>query len=166
MWSHGSPWISFSRMRFKCYQKDPGLNSTHQGKEDPFYGWLKSLVLGIWYSQLCRLPRWLSGKESTCQCRSHRRPGFDPWVRKIPWRRKWLCTPVFLPGKFHGQRECGGPQFIGSQRTGHNWATECTHTFSALVTSQGNSLTPLWGLSVAGSTHPQSTRAAASLLPC
>ena len=29
---------------------------------------------------------------------------FDPWVGKIPWRREWLPTPVFLPGKFHGQR--------------------------------------------------------------
>ena len=44
-----------------------------------------------------RLPWWLSGKESACQCR---RPGFNPWVRKIPWRRKWQPNPVFLPGKF------------------------------------------------------------------
>ena len=29
---------------------------------------------------------------------------FDPWVGKIPWRRKWLSTPEFLPGEFHGQR--------------------------------------------------------------
>ena len=50
------------------------------------------------------LPRWLSGKESACQCRSHRRCGFNPWVRKIPWRRKWQPTPVFLPGKSQGQR--------------------------------------------------------------
>ena len=50
------------------------------------------------------LPRWLSGKESAYQSRKHRRGGFDPWVRKIPWRRKWQHTPVFLPGKFHGQR--------------------------------------------------------------
>ena len=35
------------------------------------------------------LPRWLSGKESACQCRRHRRHGFDPWVGKIPWSRKW-----------------------------------------------------------------------------
>ena len=41
------------------------------------------------------LPRGLSGKESTCQCRRH---GFDPWVGKILWRRKWQPTPVFLPG--------------------------------------------------------------------
>ena len=31
-------------------------------------------------------------------------PGFDPWVRKIPWKREWQPTPVFLPGEFHGQR--------------------------------------------------------------
>jgi len=31
-------------------------------------------------------------------------PGFDPWVRKIPWRREWKPTPVFLPGECHGQR--------------------------------------------------------------
>ena len=30
--------------------------------------------------------------------------GFDPWVGKIPWRRKWQPTPVLFPGKFHGQR--------------------------------------------------------------
>ena len=38
-------------------------------------------------------------KESTCQCRRHRRCEFDPWVRKILWRRKRQPTPVFLPGK-------------------------------------------------------------------
>ena len=47
------------------------------------------------------LPRWLSGKESACKCT---RCGFDPWVRKIPWRRKWQPTPVFLPEKSRGQR--------------------------------------------------------------
>ena len=52
-----------------------------------------------------RLPWWLSGKESACQCR---RCGFDPWVRKMPWRRKWQPTPVFLPGKSQGQRSLAG----------------------------------------------------------
>ena len=51
------------------------------------------------------LPRQLSGEESTCRCR---RLGFDPWVRKIPWRSKWQPTPVFLPGKPHGQRSLVG----------------------------------------------------------
>ena len=48
---------------------------------------------------------WLSDKESACQCRRH---GYDPWIRKIPWRRKWQSTPVFLPGTSHGQRSLAG----------------------------------------------------------
>ena len=48
-------------------------------------------------------------KGSACQCRRLRRPKFNPWVGKIPWRRKWQLTPVFLPEKFHGQ-EPGGFQ--------------------------------------------------------
>ena len=50
------------------------------------------------------LPRRLSGKVSTCQCRSHWRHGLDPWVGKIPWRRKWQPTSVFLSGSAHRQR--------------------------------------------------------------
>ena len=49
-----------------------------------------------------------SGKEPTCQCRRHKRFGFDPWVGKIPCRKKWQHTPVFLPGESHGQRKPGG----------------------------------------------------------
>ena len=48
------------------------------------------------------------GKEYSCQCR---RPGFNqnnPWVEKIPWRKEWLLTPIFLPVKFHGQRSLMG----------------------------------------------------------
>ena len=45
------------------------------------------------------LSRWLSGRESACQCMNHRRHEFDPWLRKIPWRRKWHPSPVVLPGK-------------------------------------------------------------------
>ena len=55
-----------------------------------------------------RFPRWLSREESAYQCRGCRRPGLDPWVRKIPWRRKWQPTPVFLPGDSHGQRSLAG----------------------------------------------------------
>ena len=36
------------------------------------------------------------------------RPRFDPWVRKMPWRREWLPTPVFLPGEFQGQKNLVG----------------------------------------------------------
>ena len=47
------------------------------------------------------LPWWLSGKEPTLQVRKHK---FRPWFLKIPWRKKWKPTPVFLPEKSYGQR--------------------------------------------------------------
>ena len=50
-------------------------------------------------------PRWLSGRESTCQCR---RCGLNSWAGKIPWRRKWQPTLLFLSGTFHGQRSRAG----------------------------------------------------------
>ena len=53
-------------------------------------------------------PGGASGKEPTCQCRRPKRRGFDPWVGKIPWRRAWQPTPVFLPGESHGQRSLVG----------------------------------------------------------
>ena len=54
------------------------------------------------------LPTWHGGKKSTCQCRRWQEMRFDPWVGKIPRRRKWQPTPVFFPGKFHGQRSLVG----------------------------------------------------------
>ena len=49
-----------------------------------------------------------SGKESACHCRRYRRLGFDPWVGKIPWRKAWQSSPLFLPGESHGQRSLVG----------------------------------------------------------
>ena len=60
-------------------------------------------------------------RESTCQCRRLKRRRFDPWVGKIPWRREWLPTPVFLPGKFMNRGAWQGT-VCGSQRVRHNWA--------------------------------------------
>ena len=57
------------------------------------------------YSQDTGLPWWLRQYRNRLQCR---RPRFDPWVRKIPWRREWLPTPVFLPGELCGQRSLAG----------------------------------------------------------
>jgi len=48
---------------------------------------------------------WLSGKEAACPRRRRR---FDSWVGKILWRREWQPTPIFLPGKYHGQRRLVG----------------------------------------------------------
>ena len=51
------------------------------------------------------LPWWLRQLRILLPCRS---PEFDLWIGKIPWRRKWRPLPVFLPGKFHGQRRLAG----------------------------------------------------------
>ena len=83
------------------------------------YACLKCVIQCIWHIYILtdgthhldqdihdyRLPRWLSGKKSACQCRSC---GPDPWVGKIPWRRKWQPILVRLPGNFHSQRSLVG----------------------------------------------------------
>jgi len=51
-----------------------------------------------------RFPGGSDGKKSACNAGDR----FDPWVRKIPWGRKWLPTPVFLPGESHGPRSLVG----------------------------------------------------------
>ena len=51
------------------------------------------------------LPGWCGSKESACQLRKR---GFNPWVGKTPWRRKWQPTPVFLLGKSHGHSSLAG----------------------------------------------------------
>ena len=53
-------------------------------------------------------PGGASGKEPTCQCRRHKRFRFDPWIQKIPWRRKWQPTPLFLPGECQVLRSLAG----------------------------------------------------------
>ena len=53
------------------------------------------------------IPGGTSSKESICQCRRQRH-GFDAWVGKIPWRRAWPPTPVFLPGETHEQKSLEG----------------------------------------------------------
>ena len=46
--------------------------------------------------------------QPACQCRGYKKHRFDPWVGKIPWRRAWEPTPVFLPGEPHGQQSLAG----------------------------------------------------------
>ena len=72
---------------------------------------------------------WHNGTESTCQRRRHKRSRFVPWVRKIPWSRKWQPNPVFLPEKFHGQRSLVGYSPWGHKRVRHNWLTEHAATY-------------------------------------
>ena len=58
--------------------------------------------------QLKGFPGGTSGKEPTCQCGRCERCGFNPWDRKIPWKREWQPTQVCLPGESHEQRNLAG----------------------------------------------------------
>ena len=79
------------------------------------FGWC---IKGKW------IPRQLSGKESICQ---YRRLGFDPWVGKIPWIRKWPLTPVFLLEESQEQ---------GSLEDNSPWGHKETDTITKHVSSQ------------------------------
>ena len=63
----------------------------------------------LWIIKLYKsFPHGTSGKEHACRCRRYKRCGSNPWMGKIPWRRAWQPTPVFLPGESHGQRSLAG----------------------------------------------------------
>ena len=83
------------------------------------------------YIYIYRLPQWLSSKECTFSTGDARDVGL--WVGKVAWRRNWHPTPVFLPGKSHGQWA------MGSQRVRHHWSTWvpmiCIHTHSLVSLS-------------------------------
>ena len=66
-------------------------------------------------------------KKSACQVGDK---GSNPWSRKIPWRRKWQPTPVFLPGKSHRERNLAGYSPCGRKRVGLDLATKQRHILS------------------------------------
>ena len=78
------------------------------------------------------LPWWLRWQRICLQCR---RPGFNPWLGKIPWRREWQPTPVFLPGEFPGQRSLGGysPWGVAKRRT--QLSNQHPHTYMYAIGS-------------------------------
>ena len=59
-------------------------------------------------------------KKPTCQCRRHKRQRFDLWIGKIPWRRVWQPSPVFLSGEYSWTEDPGGLQPVGLQRVRHD----------------------------------------------
>ena len=109
--------LSFHQGIFPTQGSNPGLphcrqilyQLSHRGSPRPrVWLWIRDVKDGcasswsskMWSSWLM----WERGADGESICLQCRRPGFDPWVGKIPWRRKWQPTPVFLPGKSHGQK--------------------------------------------------------------
>ena len=83
------------------------LTGFRKGAETPSK-WLCSVYIGGDDFPIGYWSVGASSKEPACWCRSRERHRFDPWVGKIPWRRKWQPTPVFLLGETHGQRSLAG----------------------------------------------------------
>ena len=112
-------WVSFKRHLEVNWLSDflPQRVLTCTLLKEKFF---KETNYHITYSQLTHLrkiegfPDGMSGKEPACQCRRHRRCGFDPWVGKIPWRA-WQPTPVLLPGEPMDRGVCWA-------RVGHDWS--------------------------------------------
>ena len=71
------------------------------------------------------------GSDGQRFCQQCKRPEFDPWVGRIPWRREWQPTPVFLPGEFHGHRSLVGYSPWG-HKDWHDWVT-FTHSNNLLI---------------------------------
>ena len=102
--------------------------------------WLKPLSSSS-SRQINKLPRWLSDKESTWQCRRCR---FDPWVGKILWEEGMAIHSSILARIIPGTEEPGGLQSMGLQRVRHHWGTRaCTQAHNLEMTSNST----VWGLS-------------------
>ena len=118
VWKHKSHWL------FKAF--------LHTYFYIIFSSCFLALTLFLLYL-LLGFPGGASGKEPACQGRRLKRSWFDPWVRKIPWRRTQQPTPAFLPGKSYGQRspESYSPQ--ARKELDKTEATECACMYSLLT---------------------------------
>ena len=83
-----------------------------------------------YYHSPLGLPRWLRGKEPICQCRRRRWYGFDPWDRKIPWRRKQQPTPVFFLENLMGRGAWWATVHGVAKRQTRLSSTRCPFTVS------------------------------------
>ena len=107
---------------FISFEKFLAINSSNIAPV-PFF--FPELQLGIYYGSSIWLPWWLRWSRVCLKCG---RPGFNPWVGKISWRRKWQPTPVFLPGESHGRRSLVGHSPWGCKGSDR---TEWLHTHRA-----------------------------------
>ena len=100
---------------------DPGIQPTSPALKANF---LPSEQTGKpWIGDTLGLPVGSTVKESTCRCRRQKRLRFGPWVGKIPWRKAWQPTPLFLPGEFYEQRNLAGYSLLGHKESDITGAT-------------------------------------------
>ena len=112
-----------------------GVDSTQTASQCFFSAWLVEVPGSNHFSsirpELLGFPRGPSGKEPICHCRRCR---FNSWVGKIPWRREWEPTPIFLPGKCCGQRNLVGYSPWGCKESDTTeWLTLLSFSWDLLV---------------------------------
>ena len=91
-------------LQYSCLE-----NSMDRGAwQAAVHGVTKSQTQGNYRSSCCLPCDFPGGSDGKRICLQFGRPGLSPWVGKIPWRRKWQPTPVFLPGESHRQRNLVG----------------------------------------------------------
>ena len=109
-------------------------NSYCCGTTFALFSYFVGIHLGVWDLIISRvyLSWWLDGRI----CLQCRRPGFNPWVGKIPWGREWLANhSCILIWRIPWTEEPGGIQSMGLQRVGLDWATTTFSTFHLLYLS-------------------------------
>ena len=130
-WKHPWPRTLFLKLLWSGFTIC-NLNKLGWDTVDLMHYWLRNFLYCVKFfdnvpskENIYGISRWPSGKEHACQCRRGGGCEFDPWVGKIPWKRKWHPSPVFLPRKIPWTEESGGLKSKGLQRVGHDWA--CMH---------------------------------------
>ena len=125
-----SPGVGYgSPLQYSCLENPMDWGAwratVHEVAKRVEHNWSNWACTYAWLIIYMGLLRWLSGKDSSFQCR---RTDFNPQVRYIPWRRKWQPTPIFLPGNSHRQRSLEGYSAWGHKRVRHNLATKQQRT--------------------------------------
>ena len=106
-------------------------NTTTLSSPTPSSHPIQLRFLLIWH--FLSFPGDVSGKEPACQCRRHKRHGFDSWIRKIPWGRAWQPTPAFVPEKSYGHRS-----LVGYSPWGHKEADTTEQLTHCLIVCSSN----------------------------
>ena len=112
-------------------------------------------------------PGGASSKEPIYHCRRCKRHEFDPWARKILWRKAWQPTPIFLPGESHGQRSLAGYSPWGCKESDITEAFRTHFTFLALpfpVLFMKKCSPPVWSGTEDSSIHARGIHARNGML--
>ena len=126
-------WQKHTLIRKKIRESEHYMEIQDQGK----------LKLCSSYALTGGFPGDASGTEPACQSRRRKRGGFNPWVRKISWRRKQQSIQVFLPGASHGQRPLKRCSPQGCKGLGATETTQhaCSYQLAKLI--QNMTMSPL-----------------------